>query len=106
MRGEVYRYRPGREVKGHEQRDPRYGIVVLATRFEHLSRWLVVPTSTSAQPAAFRPEVMVVGRTTLALCDALVSVDPDVRLGERVGYLGLAELAHIDRVLTLLLDLR
>ena len=104
MRGEVYEYQPSQR-RGHEQQGSRYAIVVLASRFAHLSTWLVVPTSTSAHAYGFRPEVQVKGQSTLALCDAMVSVDPQSRLGRQAGYLTLEETARIDETLSILLDL-
>ena len=83
----------------------RYGIIALATRFSHLNRWLVIPTSTSARPAGYRPEVEVIGQPTLCLCDALTSLDPEQRLGAQVDFLPLASMQQIDRVLARLLDL-
>lgn len=103
MRGDVYNYRP--DARGHEQQGKRYAIVVLATRYTHLSTWLVVPTSTKAQPYGFRPVVNILGVSTLALCDAMVSVDPQRRLGRQVGYLSLVEMHAIDATLATLLDL-
>jgi mRNA interferase MazF len=105
MRGEVYRLRGPRETRGHEQSGERYAVVVLATRYSYLSQWLVVPTSTRAQPAGFRPRIRVGGTATLALCDALVAIDPDARLADQVDYLGSGAMDEIDEALVLLLDL-
>ncbi|GEK21810.1 type II toxin-antitoxin system PemK/MazF family toxin [Cellulomonas xylanilytica] len=105
MRGDVYRLKES-GTRGHEQAGPRFAVVVLASRFDHLSTWLVVPTSTRANPYIFRPPVTIPGHgETLALCDALTAVDPQARLGESVGYLSLAEMESIDRALAGLLDL-
>lgn len=105
MRGEVFRLRPG-PAQGHEQTGRRFAIVVLASRFEHLSTWLVVPTSTRAKPSVFRPVVEIPGAgETLALCDALTAVDPQARLGESVGFLPWAQIQQIDYALAGLLDL-
>lgn len=106
MRGEVYRFKPGSGRKGHEQQGLRFAVVVLAQRFVHLSTWLVVPTSTSARSTLFRPEIEIPGRgSTRALCDALVSIDPQMRLADSVGVLTFAEMQQIDDALRLLLDL-
>jgi mRNA-degrading endonuclease toxin of MazEF toxin-antitoxin module len=48
---------------------------------------------------------MVAGQSTLALCDALISVDPTQRLGDPIDYLSLPALREIDESLALLLDL-
>lgn len=102
----MHRLRHSRDVRGHEQAGDRYGVVVLASRFTHLSRWLVVPTSTSARPAIYRPSIEVAGQLTLALCDGLNAVDPAQRLGEQVDYLPLSSMQEVDWSLALLLDLQ
>ena len=105
MRGDVHRLRTDRTARGHEQRGPRYGVVVQATRYLHLSRWLVAPTSTSARPAVFRPEIVLQTGSTLVLCDATSAVDPELRLGDLAGHLTLDELQRVDVALRGLLDL-
>lgn len=105
MRGEVYRLRRPRDARGHEQGGERFAVIVMATRYAHLSQWLVVPTSTRAQEAGFRPRIEVGGTATLALCDALVAIDPVTRLCEQVDYLSARALAEIDEALLMLLDL-
>lgn len=42
---------------------------------------------------------------TLALCDALVAIDPTVRFGEQVDHLSTSALAEIDEAFVMLLDL-
>ena len=105
MRGAVHQFRPGAQPRGHEQQGNRYAVVVLATRFLHLSQWLIVPTSTRARPVVYRPAIEVAGQMTVALCDGLVAVDPEQRLGEQVDYLPLEAMREIDWSLRLLLDL-
>jgi mRNA interferase MazF len=106
VRGDVYRLKAPPDAHGHEQRGRRFAVVVQATRLEQLSTWLVVPTSTSAQPAVFRPEVEIPGHgRTLVLCEALAAVNSASRLGTFVGYLTLEEMQQIDRALLGLLDL-
>lgn len=105
MRGDVYRLKAG-PSQGREQAGPRFAVVVLASRLEHLSTWLVVPTSTRANPYIFRPLVEIPGHEeTRALCDALTSVDPQQRLGAYVGFLPLSQMEQIDYALAGLLDL-
>ena len=106
MRGAVHRFRPGAHPKGHEQQGNRYAVVVLATRFLHLSQWSIVPTSTQARATLYRPVIEVAGRSTVVLCDSLVAVDPEQRLGEQVDYLPHSAMREIDRSLALLLDLQ
>ena len=107
MRGEVYRLRAPRDARGHEQRSPRYAVVVQSDDFP-LSTWLVAPTSTSARPASFRPEVEIGGRTTRVLAEQTAAVDPArlaARLGDSLGHLTFEELRHVEAALRLVLDL-
>lgn len=102
MRGDVYRLRAPRDARGHEQRSLRYAIVVQSDDLP-LSTWLVAPTSTSARPASFRPEVEVNGRMTRVLAEQTAAVDPS-RLGDRVGHLTFDELRHVEAALRLVLN--
>ncbi|MGH3496769.1 MAG: type II toxin-antitoxin system PemK/MazF family toxin [Nocardioidaceae bacterium] len=99
----MYRLRAPREVRGHEQRQPRYAVVVQSDQFP-LSTWLVAPTSTSARPASFRPEVEVSGRMTRVLVEQTAAVDP-TRLGDSVGRLAFDELRRVEAALRLVLEL-
>ena len=106
MRGDVYGLRPTKHPRGHEQRGRRFAVIVQASRFEHLSTWLAIPTSTSARPFIFRPQIEVPGEgPSLALCEGLVSIDPQERLGARLGSLTYAEMQEIDKAILLLMDL-
>lgn len=103
MRGEVHRLRAPRDARGHEQRNPRYAVVVQSDQLP-LSTWLVAPTSTSARPASFRPQIELDGRVTRVLAEQTTAVDPS-RLGESVGHLTFDELRRVDAALRLVLDL-
>ncbi|HEY0639533.1 MAG TPA: type II toxin-antitoxin system PemK/MazF family toxin [Pseudonocardiaceae bacterium] len=103
MRGDVYRLRAPRGTKGHEQAGPRYAVVVQSDALP-LSTWLIAPTSTSARPASFRPEIEIDGSATRLLVEQTTAVDPR-RLGDRVGRLALHELTEVDRALRIVLDL-
>lgn len=103
MRGDVYQLKAPREARGHEQRGSRYAVVVQSDLLP-LSTWLVSPTSTSARPASFRPEVEVDGKTTLVLVEQTAAVDPQ-RLGHLVGHLSAAELSAVDNALHVVLGL-
>ena len=103
MRGEVYRLPAPRQPRGHEQAGSRYAVVVQSDLLP-LSTWLVAPTSTSARPASFRPEVLVAGRATRVLAEQTAAVDPG-RLGEYAGQLSFEELRRVDAALRLVLDL-
>lgn len=103
MRGEVYRLRAPRDVRGHEQGSRRYAVVVQSDQFP-LSTWLVAPTSTSALPASFRPEVEIGGRLTRVLAEQTAAVDP-TRLDDSIGHLAFDELRNVEAALRLVLDL-
>ncbi len=66
---------------------------------------IVAPTSTSARPASFRPEIDVGGRTTRVLVEQLGAVDAS-RLGELGGHLSPEELWGVDEALSTVLGLR
>ena len=103
-RGEVVRLRAPRGARGHEQRGPRYGVVLQAGDLLALSTVIVAPTSSSAQPASFRPEITV-GRTqTRVLADQLTAVDRS-RLGASAGTLTWEELAEVDKAIQVVLGL-
>lgn len=105
MRGSVYRFKPVKGV-GHEQQGRRYAVVVQADRFLHLSTWLIVPTSTRATTTYYRPAIEVPGLgPSLALCDGTVSIDPQIRLADKLGDLTFSEMREIDSALRLLMDL-
>ena len=103
MRGEVYRVRTPRDARGSEQSGSRYAVVVQSDLLP-LFTWLVAPTSTSARPASFRPEVEVAGRRTRVLAEQTTAVDPQ-RLGELAGQLTLEELQRVDAALRIVLGL-
>lgn len=102
-RGEVYRFRLPRGV-GREQHGERYGVVVQADELLPRSVVIVAPTSRSARPASFRPEVEVSGETTRVLVEQLGAVDAQ-RLGKRVGHLTAEELWAVDDALLSVLGL-
>ena len=56
QRGDVYRFKVPKGV-GHEQHGERYGVVVQSDVMLPRSVVVVAPTSRSAKPASFRPEV-------------------------------------------------
>ena len=103
MRGDVYRLKAPRDARGHEQRGNRYAVVVQSDLLP-LSTWLVAPTSTSARPTSFRPEIEIQGKSTHVLVEQTAAVDPE-RLGELVGRLTRDELAAVDGALQTVLHL-
>jgi mRNA interferase MazF len=102
-RGDVYRVRLP-SARGHEQRGPRYGVIVQADALLGLSTAIIAPTSRSAAPATFRPEINVGGESTRVLVEQLRTVDLD-RLDEHVGRLGPGEQRAVDDALELVLGL-
>ena len=103
-RGDVFVLRLPKGV-GHEQQGKRYGVVVQADPFLPRSVVLVAPTSTSAKPASFRPEVEVDGATTRVLVEHVGAVDV-TRLGHLAGCLTPEELWGVDMALQVVLGLR
>jgi len=100
---EVFELNAPRGSRGHEQSGSRYAVVVQSDRLP-LSTWLVAPTSTSARPASFRPEIEIDGRVTRVLAEQTAAVDP-TRLGAPAGCLTFDELRRVDAALRLVLDL-
>jgi mRNA interferase MazF len=83
LRGDIHEFRMPR-AQGHEQRGRRFGVVVQANEFLPRSVVLVAPTSRSARPASFRPEIELLGETTRVLVEQVGAIDSG-RLGELVG---------------------
>ncbi len=104
QRGEVFRLRAPRGLRGRKQAGQRYGVVVQADELLALSTVIVAPTSTRARPVSFRPEVRIAGGRTRVLVEQLGAVDPS-RLGESHGVLSLEELGEVDRALATVLGL-
>jgi mRNA interferase MazF len=103
VRGDVFELRAPRTTRAHEQRGRRFAVVVQSDLLP-LSTWLVAPTSRSARPASFRPEVQVAGESTRVLVEQTAAVDPE-RLGDLVGHLTRAELEAVDTSLRTVLAL-
>ena len=101
MRGDLYRLRPAQDAAGYEQRGPRYAVSIESDAIL-LSTLIVAPTSTSAQPAIFRPEIEMDGTRTLVLVDQMRAVDAS-RLGDFAGRLDAAETGEVDRAIKLIL---
>ena len=103
QRGDIYRFKVPKRV-GHEQQGERYGVVVQSDVMLPRSVVVVAPTSRSAKPASFRPEVEVAGDLTRVLVEQLGEVDVQ-RLGRRVGRLTAEEMWSIDDALVVVLGL-
>ena len=102
-RGEVYRFRLPKGI-GHEQAGERFAVVVQADELLPRSVVLVAPTSRSARPASFRPEIEIGGTVTRVLVEQLGAVDVQ-RLGKRVGHVTVAEIWALDDALAAVLGL-
>ncbi|MGQ0465590.1 MAG: type II toxin-antitoxin system PemK/MazF family toxin [Sporichthyaceae bacterium] len=89
---------------GHEQRGPRYAVVLQSDALA-LSTVLAAPTSTGSWPSDFHPEIEVAGRRTKVLVEQTQAVDVERRLGTRVGRVSIEEQAEIDRALLTVLGL-
>lgn len=102
-RGEIYRVRlPA--TRGREQAGARYGVIVQTGALLGLSTAIVAPTSRSASPATFRPEIELRRERTRVLVEQLRAVDLQ-RLDEFAGRLSAAEQQAVDDALALVLDL-
>jgi mRNA interferase MazF len=86
------------------QQGRRYAVVVQADKLAALSTVVICPTSQSALPASFRPQVELGDGKTRVLCEMVSAVDAR-GLGERVGHLSLDDLVAVDRALGLILEL-
>jgi mRNA interferase MazF len=85
----------GETKRGREQRGKRYGLVLSPTSMAW-SVATIVPTSTRAQPAAFRPEFRLLGEQTRYLVDQIRVIDTDYIHGEPVHYMEFEELQEIE----------
>ena len=103
QRGDVYRFKLPKGV-GHEQQGSRYGVVVQADEFLPRSVVIVAPTSRSARPASFRPEIEISGRSTRVLVEQIGAVDA-TRLGRQSGHLTREEMWSVDEALLTVLGL-
>lgn len=104
QRGDVYELRPPRR-QGHEERGSRFGVVVQADALLPRSVVLVAPTSRSARPASFRPELVIEGEATRVLVEQVGAVDVS-RLGTHVGLASPEEMWGIDESLLTVFGLR
>lgn len=103
-RGEIYELRLPRG-SGHEQRGRRLGVVVQADEFLPRSVVIIAPTSRSARPATFRPEIEINAQATRLLVEQLGAVDVG-RFGKLVGHVTPEEQWEIDDSLMAVLGLR
>src|ERR1700751_1489437 len=103
VRGDLYRLRSDKNTTGHGQRGPRYAVAIQSDGIL-LSTLVVAPTSASAQPAIFRPEIEMEGVRTRVLIDQMRAVDAS-RLGELAGRLDAAGTGEVDRAIRLVVGI-
>lgn len=103
-RGDVFELRVSRGG-GHGQRGRRYGVMVQSDALLPRSVVLVAPTSQSARPASFRPEITVADEPTRVLVEQVGAVDAG-RLGDLIAHVTPEELWGIDDALLTVLGLR
>ena len=104
IRGAVYRVDLGDAKRGHEQCGRRLGLVLSPSSLP----WnvaTIVPTSTTAQPAVFRPSMEINGQQTSVLVDQIRSIDTDYLIGDPVHYLERDELAEVEHAVARYLGL-
>lgn len=98
LRGDIHVLRPPQR-RGHEQHDRRFGVIVQADELLPRSVVLIAPTSRSARPASFRPEVEIEGEATLVLVEQVGAVDVTC-LGKLAGHATPEQMWGIDEALT------
>lgn len=104
MRGEVYRLKAPKDVRGHEQAGARYAVVVQSDDLP-LSTWIIAPTSGGRRAASFRPEIEINGEKTRVLVEQLTVIDPQTRLGQFAGRLDSSETRAVEAALRAVLAL-
>ncbi|MCH7670424.1 MAG: type II toxin-antitoxin system PemK/MazF family toxin [Acidobacteria bacterium] len=97
LRGDVFALRLPKGI-GHEQRGKRFGVVVQSDALLPRSVVLIAPTSRSAKPASFRPEIEVDGSPTRVLVEQVGAIDIS-RLGELASHLTPQEQWGVDTAL-------
>ena len=103
-RGDVFELRLPKAA-GHEQRGKRFGVVVQANELLPRSVVVVAPTSGSARPASFRPQIEIRDQDTRVLVEQIGAVDSG-KLGRLIGHVTPEEQWGIDDALLTVLGLR
>jgi mRNA interferase MazF len=104
VRGDVYRLKAPRDAQGHEQRGQRYAVVLQASAYEHLSTWIVAPTTTKSFDSLIHPTIDLLGQEVRVLVEQATAVDPQ-RLGDFAGRLSTGESMKVNEALRAVLDL-
>jgi mRNA interferase MazF len=103
VRGDVYAIAL-LQRRGRVQHGRRYAVVVQADDLLALSTVVVCPTSTSAAPASFHPQIVLGDESTRVMCEMIGAVDAKALDGP-AGHLSLDEMRAVDDALELVLDL-
>lgn len=90
---------------GRVQHGRRFAVIVQADDLLALSTVVICPTSTSAPPASFHPEIDLDGELTRVLCEMVGAIDAR-NLGDQVASIGYGELRALDDALGLVLALQ
>lgn len=104
VRGDVYRLKAPKDVRGHERAGARFAVVVQSDDLP-LSTWVIAPTSTGRREATFRPEIEIDGVRTRVMVEQITVIDPETRLGQFAGRLSGAELREVNAALLTVLGL-
>jgi mRNA interferase MazF len=104
IRGAVYPVDLGDANRGHEQRGRRLGLVISIEQ-NVWSTVTIIPTSTSAQAAIFRPDVVIAGLATKILIDQIRTIDTSYVTGELVDYLSRDDMGQVEHGLSRYLGL-
>lgn len=103
LRGDIFRFRAN-DASGHEQRGPRFGVVVQSNALRPLSTVIVAPTSQGALDTHFRPVINIENRQTRVLVEQMTAVDAR-RLGEVAGHVTIEEEWAIDEAIALVVGI-
>lgn len=113
-RGEVWRIQLG-SGWGHEQAGARYGLIFshdyLNENYQYFGVVIVIPTTTKGLDKAHPFRVIVsageanLSEATAFMCDQISRIDPEQRLGERMGTVSVSTLHRVEEIVRNLLDL-
>ncbi|WP_322746805.1 type II toxin-antitoxin system PemK/MazF family toxin [Cellulomonas sp. S1-8] len=103
IRGAAYRIDLGRP-RGHEHGGRRLGLVLYPTNMPW-SVTPIVPTSTSARPAVFRPELRIADEDTRLLVDQIRTIELDHVHGEPVDCLSRDDPSQVEQAVARYLGL-
>jgi mRNA interferase MazF len=91
--------------RGRVQHGRRFAVIVQTDDLLALSTVVICPTSTSAPPASFHPEIDLDGEPTRVLCEMVGAIDAR-NLSQHVAHLRYDELRSVDDALRLVLGLQ